>query len=147
MTKSQTRKSKAQGMNWIRPAKRLAIYMRDGLACAYCGGTIEDGCVLTLDHITPLSRRGSNNERNLVTACLRCNSSRGNRGLEAFCRAAAAYLNHGVRPAKIINFVRTTSRRRLDLAAAKALIARRGGFVAACRTAAGLKAGPAGREG
>ena len=49
-----------QGMNWIKPAKRLALYLRDGLACAYCGDGIEDGIRLTLDHLTPHSLGGSN---------------------------------------------------------------------------------------
>jgi len=40
---------RTQGMNWIRKEKRLAIYLRDGLACGYCGQSIEDGAKLTLD--------------------------------------------------------------------------------------------------
>lgn len=32
-----TRKADWQGMNWIRQDKRLAIYLRDGLACVWCG--------------------------------------------------------------------------------------------------------------
>lgn len=31
------RKENWQGMNWCRPATRLAIYLRDGMACTYCG--------------------------------------------------------------------------------------------------------------
>ena len=33
----------ANGSKWIRPDKRLAIYLRDGLACAWCGHALEDG--------------------------------------------------------------------------------------------------------
>lgn len=133
MTRSQTRKAKSQGMNWIRPAKRLSIYLRDGLACCYCGVTIEDGARLTLDHVTPLSRRGTNKETNLVTACLSCNSSRGNRKVEDFCTAVAGYLNHGIKAETILGFIRETVNRPLDLSAAKELISRRGGFVQACK--------------
>ena len=122
-----------QGMHWIRPEKRLAIYLRDGLACAWCGATIEDGTTLTLDHLRPHSQGGSNDSANLVTACHRCNSSRGARSVRTFAGAVAGYLDHGIAPAVILAHVRTTARRSLDVPAARALISRRGGFVAACR--------------
>jgi len=127
------RKEKNQGMNWIRPVKRLAIYMRDGLACAYCGATIEGGAQLTLDHLKPYSKGGSNSASNLVTCCARCNSSRGNRSYRVFAATVAAYINHGATAAGIIAFVGKTTRRTLPLAAAAELIAARGGFVAACK--------------
>ena len=68
-----------QGMNWITQKKRLAIYLRDGLACAYCGASVETGAQLSLDHLIPHSEGGTNHESNLVTCCSRCNSSRGAR--------------------------------------------------------------------
>lgn len=117
-----------QGMNWIRQEKRLAIYLRDGLSCAYCGASVEDGAALSLDHIVPHSRGGSNSESNLVTCCKRCNSSRGNRGLKAFCAAVAGYVNHGVTAVEIERHVRACAKRDLADAKieAKKLIARRG---------------------
>jgi 5-methylcytosine-specific restriction endonuclease McrA len=66
----------SHGMNWIRPEKRLAIYIRDGLACAYCGHGVEDSAKLTLDHVVPRSQGGSNETQNLITACHRCNTER-----------------------------------------------------------------------
>ena len=33
---------RTHGMNWLPKARRLAIYLRDGLACAYCGASVED---------------------------------------------------------------------------------------------------------
>jgi hypothetical protein len=122
-----------QGMNWLRPEKRLAIYLRDGLACCYCCAGIEDGTVLTLDHLTPHSQGGSNDATNLATACRRCNSSRGNRPVAEFCDAVAGYLNHGVAGTQILAHLTTTTQRPLDVAGAKALIAARGGFTAALR--------------
>ena len=115
-----------QGMNWIRQEKRLAIYLRDGLACAYCGATVEDGAKLTLDHLTPHSQGGSNEATNLVTACQRCNSSRGDRSVETFVAGLAAYLNHGVMLETILAHVNECASRPLDVAAAKEIIARRG---------------------
>ncbi len=118
-------------MNWIRPEKRLAIYLRDGLACCYCQATIEDGTKLTLDHIKPYSKGGSNEPTNLVTCCSRCNSSRGNRPWIKFAGAVAEYLNRGIKAGDIIGHIRNARRRALDLTAAKELMERRGGFTAA----------------
>jgi len=117
-----------QGMNWIRQDKRLAIYLRDGLACTYCGHSVEDGASLSLDHVKPHSKGGSNHETNLVTCCERCNKSRGNRSVRAFCRAVAEYLNHGVTPEEIEKHVRATAKRSLapHRIEAKEMIARRG---------------------
>lgn len=120
-----------QGMNWIRPEKRLAIYLRDGLACCYCGESVEQDAKLTLDHLTPHSKGGLNEPANLVTSCHRCNSSRGNRSWKGFAAKVAGYLNHGVTPAAIIAHITNTRRRVIDVTAAKELIARRGGFTAA----------------
>lgn len=121
-------KGKSQGMNWIRQEKRLAIYLRDGLACAYCGHSVENGASLSLDHVKPHSKGGDNHESNLVTCCERCNKSRGNRSLRAFTRAVAEYLHHGVEPKEIENHVRACTRRDLKAhkAEAKGMVARRG---------------------
>lgn len=122
-----------QGMRWIRSEKRLAIYLRDGLACSYCGEGIEDGAKLTLDHLTPHSHGGANDASNLVTACHRCNSARGNRDWREFADKTAGYLNHGIQAEDIISHIETTVQRALDVNAAKALIAARGGFTKALR--------------
>jgi 5-methylcytosine-specific restriction endonuclease McrA len=82
------------GMNWIRQEKRFALYMRDDFACAYCGdAAADDGVKLTLDHLKPRSKGGSNAAENLVTCCLSCNSARGNRTIKAFAKAVAAYVD------------------------------------------------------
>ncbi len=120
-------------MNWIRPEKRLAIYLRDGLACCYCGEGVEDGAKLTLDHLRPYKSGGTNAETNLVTCCHRCNSARGARSWKNFAAKVAGYLNHGATAEAIIEHIGTTRKRTLDIAEAKALIARRGGFTAALR--------------
>lgn len=121
-----TRKENWKGMNWIRQEKRLAIYLRDGVACAYCGSAVEDGTQLTLDHIRPHSKGGSNHESNLITCCQKCNSSRGNRSLELFAQAVAQYLNHGITARQIISHIHDCIARPLPKAEAKTLVARRG---------------------
>jgi hypothetical protein len=115
-----------KGMNWVRQEKRLALYLRDGLSCAYCGASVEDGARLTLDHIRPHSRGGSNAAANLVTCCQRCNSSRADRPVAAFARACADYLNHGVTADEIVQHVQRTRRRVLPMDEAREMIARRG---------------------
>lgn len=60
-------------MSTISPSKRVRIYARDGYACVYCG----KGGRLTLDHILPRCRGGSNKAQNLATCCFSCNQARG----------------------------------------------------------------------
>ena len=88
-------KRKAHGMNWIRQEKRLAIYMRDDMSCLYCGRTLEDGVVLTLDHLVPYVMGGDNRATNLVTACRSCNSKRQAMRLNRWIEHLAIELNAG----------------------------------------------------
>ena len=72
--------------NWITREKRLAIYIRDGFACAYCGASLKcaEPNLVTLDHLVPRNPAvahggGGNEATNLITACKSCNSSRQDR--------------------------------------------------------------------
>lgn len=123
--------NKYGGMKWITHHRRLAIYLRDGLACVYCGLGIEDGVRLTLDHLVPHSTttKPNNKTENLVTACATCNSSRGNRDVDDFCLSVAAYRSIPVK--KLTAHIRACVVRTLDVAAAKDLLARRGSLGAA----------------
>lgn len=53
---------------------RLNVFKRDGFECQYCGAKKE----LTLDHVLPKARGGKSTWKNLVTACKRCNTKKGN---------------------------------------------------------------------
>lgn len=57
-----------------KPSRSL-IYKRDGYTCAYCGSKEH----LTIDHVHPSSRGGQDTWENLVTACIKCNTKKGNR--------------------------------------------------------------------
>jgi hypothetical protein len=118
--------NKRYGMNWIRQEKRLAIYLRDGLACAYCSESAEDGASLQLDHVLPVEKGGTNVAANLVTACARCNQAKADRDLAEFVRATAEYLDHGVDALAIHEHVLDCLKRTLPMDDAKNLIALRG---------------------
>lgn len=55
---------------------RRNILRRDNHQCQYCGKTNPP---LTLDHIIPKSRGGSESWDNLITACVKCNNRKGSR--------------------------------------------------------------------
>lgn len=114
------------GGGWINKGKRLAIYLRDGLACVYCGAGVEDGTKLTLDHLRPFSSAGTANPTNLVTCCVKCNCSRGKRSWKAFATSVAAYLNHGVTANALINQIDHCRSRKLDTRTAREILKRRG---------------------
>ncbi|TVU41628.1 hypothetical protein EJB05_15163, partial [Eragrostis curvula] len=57
---------------------RKNIIYRDGFTCQYC----SSGENLTIDHVIPISRGGKWEWENLVTACSRCNSRKGQKTLE-----------------------------------------------------------------
>ena len=103
------------GGRWIRPEARLAIMLRDGMQCVYCGSCVEGGAHLSLDHITPWSLCGNNKSSNLITCCLSCNSRRRDTHLSQFTTP------------QVIKFI--NNQRRLSLASfrvqAKALLASR----------------------
>lgn len=128
-----------QGMNFVRVDLRIALYLRDGLACCYCGSGIEDGAKLTLDHLTPVSATGKadNSPENLVTCCHKCNSSRGNRDFRLFAVQVAAYLDHGISAESIVAHIEATVQRPVDRVQAREILARRGGFTATLQ--AGVK--------
>jgi len=90
MTTQRSRRT--QGSKWISRRERLAIYLRDGMGCVYCGQGIEDGVTLSLDHVRCYSHGGRDDHTNLVTACRQCNSVRGTRSVKTFAADVARYL-------------------------------------------------------
>lgn len=55
---------------------RFEVFKRDKFTCQYCGRMAPD-VVLEVDHIEPVSKGGSNDILNLVTACKDCNRGKG----------------------------------------------------------------------
>jgi len=56
------------------PLNRRAVFARDGHACQYCGESAEN-----IDHVVPRSRGGDHVWENVVAACRRCNTRKGDR--------------------------------------------------------------------
>ncbi|HEY9651926.1 MAG TPA: HNH endonuclease [Coleofasciculaceae cyanobacterium] len=59
----------------VPPVNRREVLRRDKHACQYCGSTKQ----LTLDHVIPRSKGGKHTWDNVVTACEKCNSRKGDR--------------------------------------------------------------------
>jgi hypothetical protein len=67
--------SDSQRLPWQEwAAIRESIFKRDDYTCGYCG---KQGGRLECDHVVPLSRGGTNDRANLITACYDCNRSKG----------------------------------------------------------------------
>ncbi len=63
-----------------RQVTNTFLFARDGYRCQYCGrhrSQLRGREFLTRDHIVPMSRGGSNEWRNVVTACSPCNNRKG----------------------------------------------------------------------
>lgn len=65
-----------------RQVTNTFLFARDGYRCQYCARGQDQfkfrEC-LTRDHLVPLSRGGTNAWDNVVTACSKCNTRKGNR--------------------------------------------------------------------
>jgi 5-methylcytosine-specific restriction endonuclease McrA len=66
-------------------ALRLAIHARERGRCFYCLRRLAP-TVKCLDHVVPQVQAGGNSYRNLVSACLECNSQKGEKLAENFLR-------------------------------------------------------------
>lgn len=65
---------------YAAPFTRKNLFERDGHTCQYCGrrfGTDR----LSIDHVQPRSKGGRTSWENCVLACVRCNSTKGDRSV------------------------------------------------------------------
>lgn len=69
--------SRAKTRPPITAARRVGIYARDNYMCVRCG--CMDPKALSVDHITPVAKGGTDEDGNLQTLCRSCNSSKGPR--------------------------------------------------------------------
>lgn len=64
-----------------RQVTNTFLFARDDYRCQFCGrsqGDLRHRECLTRDHLVPLSRGGTNEWTNVVTACSSCNTRKGN---------------------------------------------------------------------
>lgn len=99
---------------------RAAIFVRDGLACVYCGHGPKRGHGLVLDHVKPVSAGGENTPANLVTACRDCNALKAHIPLS--CVPAVFRLHGRTLPAGVVARVRAAQRRKVSLDSGAALL-------------------------
>lgn len=59
--------------------KKAEQFSKQVKSCCYCG---KSDVKLTIDHIVPISRGGTNSLNNIALACGHCNSSKGNKTLD-----------------------------------------------------------------
>jgi len=69
-------KNNSQKRNPLPAKLRYKILKRDRFTCMGCGARAPD-VELEVDHIIPLSRGGTDDEKNLITKCLSCNRGKG----------------------------------------------------------------------
>ncbi|HEX5973211.1 MAG TPA: HNH endonuclease [Gemmatimonadaceae bacterium] len=65
-----------------RQVTNTFLFARDHYRCQYCGRAaveLRPREALTRDHVIPISRGGTNDWTNVVTACSPCNTRKGNR--------------------------------------------------------------------
>lgn len=64
----------------ISKSTRFEVFKRDSFTCQYCGASAP-AVILNLDHIMAVSKGGTSDVTNLITACFGCNSGKSDRKL------------------------------------------------------------------
>lgn len=75
----------------LTPRERYCIMERDNFTCQYCGVTAREA-KLEIDHMVPISKGGTNEFTNLVTACVACNRGKGNNSYNVLNRSQSGYI-------------------------------------------------------
>lgn len=68
-----------------RQVTNTFLFARDNYQCQYCGRAVhhlKPREYLTRDHLIPISRGGTNDWTNVLTACSTCNTRKGNQLLQ-----------------------------------------------------------------
>lgn len=82
---TRRRRARLRGLDGDHSASDIAAIMESQeFRCFYCGTSLGDYHV---DHMTPVSRGGSNGPENLCCACSKCNQRKGTKTAEEFLSA------------------------------------------------------------
>lgn len=85
LTKARSYQTRKAGV-FVAPVIPVEIFKRDAWRCHICRRKIRQTTKwphprsASLDHLVPITRGGLHEPANVATACLGCNSSKGNRG-------------------------------------------------------------------
>ena len=79
----QNRPERSSNPRRIRASVRFLVLEQYGFRCRYCGKGAEEGAILEIEHLTPVSAGGTNARENLVPACRTCNMGKFTRSVEA----------------------------------------------------------------
>ena len=77
----KAKKPYAYNKTYSMPSRRN-VFKRDNWTCQYCGFISKNPKSLTIDHVYPKCMGGGTQWTNLVTACPKCNSKKGNKLLK-----------------------------------------------------------------
>lgn len=77
--KFRTRNIARQERERLTHKLRIEILERDGYKCCICGAGKDDGAILEVDHIVPVTKGGKTEKDNLQTLCHSCNHGKGTR--------------------------------------------------------------------
>ena len=110
---------------WITKVRREAIYGRDNHCCQYCGLDVSNVPARErgLDHLEDLVNGGghvgaNHASTNLVTACMRCNSTRGAQSYVEFAsRFEGALARIEIQRATVVDTAAAKVRLALDVPA------------------------------
>jgi hypothetical protein len=89
-TKERRRKIRCPNKRKSIRNQLVAMY---GRSCWLCGRGIADGDVISIDHVRPLAKGGSNKIHNLRPAHDRCNRERGCNGVPVLLLTSDMMLN------------------------------------------------------
>lgn len=79
---------------------RRSVLLRDRYSCQFCGQRFESQD-LTFDHVVPRSAGGKTVWENILTACMRCNSLKGDKHANHSGRKGIASKDGRLRPLKM----------------------------------------------
>lgn len=104
--------SKRQNRQKLLPREKMAIFLRDGLACCWCSEsfTVEQ---LTIDHVETYDDGGNDKPSNLVTSCRKCNLLRGSNSMFSFAEVVGGYAR--IRPGLIRFHIKDVMSRDIDV--------------------------------
>jgi 5-methylcytosine-specific restriction endonuclease McrA len=103
-TEHAARKNRESVSKRIGAKKTAGLKARDGHCCVYCGRSQAEagGRYMHLDHVHPRHQGGADVVTNLVLACERCNSARGEMSLAQWAAYAREVYGLEFTPASVL---------------------------------------------